>query len=95
MMILRQCFIGGLLKIGDNNASKAFESIMRGLQEAKAMGDGEMSKSEIKRLKAQIANASQLDLAKIGLNALVDEATGYQEIRPRDGLRKQLDAKGK
>ena len=51
------------------------------------------SKSEIKRLKAQIANASQLDLAKIGLNALVDEATGYQEIRPKDGLRKQLDAK--
>lgn len=30
-------------------------------------------------------------LSKIGIIALIDEATGYQEIRPRDALQKFLD----
>ena len=28
----------------------------------------------------------QLDLAKIGIIALIDEATKYQEVRPKDEL---------
>lgn len=31
----------------------------------------------------------QLDLAKIGIIALIDEATKYQEVRPKDELRKK------
>jgi hypothetical protein len=33
----------------------------------------------------------QTDLAQIGLNALIDEATGYQKVRPKDALRKMAD----
>lgn len=32
-------------------------------------------------------------LARIGMNALVDEATGYQRVRPKDDLRRQLKEK--
>ena len=31
-----------------------------------------------------------IELAKIGLTALIDEATGYQYIRPKDDLQKEL-----
>lgn len=35
---------------------------------------------------------SQAALAKVGINALVDEATGYQEVRDPDALREMLKA---
>lgn len=35
---------------------------------------------------------SQSVLAKVGINALVDEATGYQEVRDPDALREMLKA---
>lgn len=31
----------------------------------------------------------EINLAKVGLMALIDEATGYQEVRPPDELRKK------
>jgi hypothetical protein len=34
----------------------------------------------------------ELNLAKIGLIALIDEATGYQNVRPRNDLRAQHQA---
>jgi hypothetical protein len=37
-----------------------------------------------------IANASELSLAKLGLLALIDEATGYQDVRSDDALAKKL-----
>lgn len=46
--------------------------------------------------KAQLIVAQQCEilvraLSKVGIIALVDEATGYQEIRPRDALQQYLD----
>jgi len=29
--------------------------------------------------------------AKVGINALIDEATGYQDVRPKDDLAKMRD----
>jgi len=43
----------------------------------------------------QIAAAAEVliaSLAQVGINALVDEATGYQEVRERDELRRILEA---
>ncbi|MGY1488197.1 P63C domain-containing protein [Methylobacillus pratensis] len=47
--------------------------------------------------KSQLSRAEQAEivmraLAHIGIVALVDEATGYQEIRPQDALQKYLEA---
>jgi hypothetical protein len=67
---------------------EAFESIMRGLREVEAM---ESSRGVSKELEDKISQASELDLAKIGLNALIDEATGFQGARLKDNLRKQLE----
>ena len=33
----------------------------------------------------------RLNLAKIGITALIDEATGYQDVRPLDELRKKYE----
>jgi hypothetical protein len=44
-----------------------------------------MSAAERKRLIAQ---------AKLGLDALIDEATGYQEVRPADDLAKRYEQYG-
>lgn len=41
--------------------------------------------------KAQKAEMLMRSLAKVGIVALVDEATGYQEIRPRDALQQYLE----
>lgn len=40
---------------------------------------------------AQKAEILVRSLAKVGIIALVDEATGYQEIRPKDALQAYLD----
>jgi hypothetical protein len=34
---------------------------------------------------------NELNLAKIGITALIDEGTGYQEVRPSDELQKKYD----
>lgn len=41
---------------------------------------------------AQAAEVLVRGLARVGITALVDEATGYQEVRARDELRKILEA---
>ena len=41
---------------------------------------------------AQKAEILMRAFAKIGINALIDEATGYQDFRPKDDLRKILEA---
>lgn len=37
-----------------------------------------------------IDKEARLALAKVGINALIDEATGYQEARPKDELKQML-----
>ena len=34
-------------------------------------------------------------MAEVGIYALIDEATGYEKIRPKDDLRKLYDEKAK
>lgn len=41
---------------------------------------------------ARNAEIIMRSVAKVGIVALVDEATGYQDIRPRDALQRYLDA---
>lgn len=36
---------------------------------------------------------ARLALSKVGINALIDEATGYQEVRPTDDLRSMIQPK--
>ncbi len=55
-----------------------------------ARADGVLTKSQ-----APIARAAEIivrGLARVGIIALVDEATGYQDIRARDALAKILEA---
>lgn len=44
-----------------------------------------MTSEELKKLRAQ---------AKVGLDALIDEATGYQAKRPKDDLRRRYEGYG-
>lgn len=48
--------------------------------------------TERQRIVADQAQVLYDAFAKIGLTALIDEATGYQKVRPRDELRKLLEA---
>ena len=41
------------------------------------------------KLTEGLAIKERLAMAKVGLDALVDEATGYQEVRPKDDLAKR------
>ncbi|EPC9076393.1 P63C domain-containing protein, partial [Escherichia coli] len=55
----------------------------------KAREDGALKTNQIEiAKKAEILVRS---LAKVGIIALVDEATGYQEVRPKDALQAYLD----
>lgn len=50
---------------------------------------------KIKGRQAAIAQQAEIlvrSLSKIGLAALIDEVTGYQDIRPQDALQKYLEA---
>lgn len=44
-----------------------------------------MTPEERKKLSAQ---------AKIGIEALIDEATGYQKVRPKDDLQRRYETYG-
>lgn len=44
--------------------------------------EGEIPDEDIQRLRRE-----RMALARVGLDALIDEATGYQELRPADELR--------
>ncbi len=49
--------------------------------------------NKLKRFQEKIANQCEIllrGLSKVGIIALVDEATGYQEIRPKDALQEYL-----
>lgn len=55
----------------------------------KANDDGALKPSQ--EFLATISNALVRSLAKVGITALVDEATGYQETRDKNELRKILE----
>ncbi|QLR43706.1 hypothetical protein HV346_13925 [Enterobacter sp. RHBSTW-00994] len=55
----------------------------------KARQDGTLKTNQMET--AQKAEILVRSLAKVGIIALVDEATGYQEIRPKDALQAYLD----
>lgn len=55
----------------------------------KARQDGALKANQMDT--AQKAEILVRSLAKVGIIALVDEATGYQEIRPKDALQAYLD----
>lgn len=55
----------------------------------KAKDDGVLQKQQLHVAKA--ANIIIRSLAKVGINALIDEVTGYQEIRDKDALQKILE----
>lgn len=56
--------------------------------EAKNAGD--LSTKQL--IYARNAEIIMRSVAKVGIIALVDEATGYQDVRPRDALQRYLDA---
>ena len=47
-------------------------------------------KPKMSEVSRDLKYASTPDLAQVGLLALIDEATGYQGVRPRDELRSML-----
>lgn len=53
-----------------------------------AREDGALAKSQLPA--AQAAETLMRGLARVGIDALVDEATGYQEVRGRDELQRLL-----
>lgn len=55
----------------------------------KARDAGALTRPAQKRIAAE-ADALMRAFARVGIIALVDEATGYQEIRPRDALQEYL-----
>lgn len=56
----------------------------------KAREAGDLQKQQLP--KAQAAEILMRSLAETGIVALVDEATGYQDVRPRDALQKYLES---
>lgn len=37
-----------------------------------------------------VPTSKLINLARLGMIALVDEATGYEKVRPKDALRKKM-----
>lgn len=84
-------FEGGSPKV--NTPSDGFEApVLQELCEAilKAR-DGGLLKTEQEIRYGQYADILTRSFARVGIIALVDEATGYQEIRPRDALNAYLE----
>lgn len=40
---------------------------------------------------AQLTSEQFVAMAKVGLDAVIDEATGYQQQRPKDALKRNFD----
>jgi hypothetical protein len=84
-------FIGGSPKVGI--PSDGFEAVvLHELCEAilKAR-DSDLLKSDQEKRYGQFADMLIRSFARIGIVALVDEATGYQEVRPKDALQSYLE----
>ena len=43
------------------------------------------------KLVDSLSTSDLITMAKTGIDALIDEATGYQEVRPSDDLAKRYD----
>ncbi|MES2925364.1 MAG: P63C domain-containing protein [Pseudomonadota bacterium] len=84
-------FTGNSPKVGE--ASDGFEAtVLQELCEAllKARDAGALATEQEQRY-GQFADMLVRSFARVGIVALVDEATGYQEVRPRDALQSYLE----
>jgi hypothetical protein len=84
-------FLGGSPKVGQ--PSDGFEAVvLQELCEAilKARDAGSLKTEQEKRY-GQFADMLIRSFARVGIVALVDEATGYQEVRPKDALQSYLE----
>lgn len=84
-------FIGGSPKVGV--PSDGFEAtVLQELCEAilDARDTGKLETEQEKRY-GQFADMLIRSFARVGIIALVDEATGYQEVRPKDALQTYLE----
>lgn len=84
-------FEGGSPKV--NTPSDGYEAtVLQELSEAilKARDKG-LLKTEQEKRYGQYADILTRSFARVGIIALVDEATGYQEIRPKDALQSYLE----
>jgi len=84
-------FTGNSPKVGE--ASDGFEAtVLQELCEAllKARDMGALATEQEQRY-GQFADMLVRSFARVGIVALVDEATGYQEVRPRDALQTYLE----
>jgi len=43
----------------------------------------------VAKREASLTNKERMAMAKVGLDALIDEATGYENIRPKGDLKKR------
>lgn len=84
-------FTGNSPKVGET--SDGFEAtVLQELCEAllKARDSGALL-TESEQRYGQFADTLVRSFARVGIVALVDEATGYQEVRPRDALQSYLE----
>lgn len=84
-------FLGGSPKIGE--PSDGFEAtVLQDLCEAilEARDSGSLTTEHEKRY-AQFADMLIRSFARVGIVALVDEATGFQAVRPKDALQQYLE----
>lgn len=84
-------FTGNSPKVGET--SDGFEAtVLQEVCEAllKARDSGALTTEQEQRY-GQFADTLVRSFARVGIVALVDEATGYQEVRPRDALQTYLE----
>lgn len=84
-------FLGGSPKIGipsDGFEATVLQELCEALLQAR---DAKLITTEHERRYAQFADLLIRSFARIGIVALVDEATGYQSVRPQDALQKYLE----
>ena len=84
-------FLGGSPKVGQ--PSDGFEAtVLQDLCEALLLArDAGALKTEQERRYGQFADALIRAFARVGIVALVDEATGFQGVRPQDALQRYLE----
>lgn len=84
-------FLGGSPKVGvpsDGFEATVLQELCEALLQAR---DAELITTEHERRYAQFAEMLIRSFARIGIVALVDEATGYQSARPQDALQQYLE----
>jgi len=85
-------FLGGSPKIGqpsDGFEATVLQDLCEALLQARDAGSL-VTEQEVRY--AQFADMLIRSFARVGIVALVDEATGYQDERPREALQKYLEA---